>query len=73
MYRKDGEYVCDRCGKVIHDNPTVLDDGDYASNLADFEGVELCAECYDSFMERQRKIYDLFRSQLCFDWRRDKE
>lgn len=72
MYDKDGNYRCDRCGKI--DDITVIDYYDFASNVsADLEGVELCGDCYNEFMARQKKVMDDFKRELKFDWRRDKE
>lgn len=72
MYRKDGEYVCDRCGKVA--DITVVDTCDFAVNVAqDLEGVELCGDCYNDLLARQKKVVDDFKGELKFDWRKDKE
>ena len=72
MYRKDGEYVCDRCGKVA--DITVVDTCDFAVNVTqDLEGVELCGDCYNDLLARQKKVVDDFKRELKFDWRRDKE
>lgn len=73
MYCENGSFRCDRCGKMIEDDVTVLDTTDYAQNLSDLEGVELCADCYDEFMAEQKKVIDSFVNSLQFDWHKDNE
>ena len=70
----DGDYRCDKCGRVIKESvPTVLDTNDYAQNIADLEGVELCIHCYCEFMAEQEKVLSKFRASLQFDWHKDDE
>ena len=77
MYDKDGNYRCDRCGKIIEGSmPTVVDDNDYAFMVLDdpgLEGTELCDECYDFLIEGQTKFLEDFKASLKFNWRTDKE